>query len=89
MISPINDVLLSAIVSGLHPGQDRRKNVPDREYDEVDKAWLLFGHLNSIPVAQERSWHTVLLFHITLLEEFLEKEIGPFSKAVELACWCT
>ena len=89
MISPISDVLLRTNKRRLHPGQDRRHNIPTREHDEVHEAWLLFGHLNSVSVAQERSWHTVILFYVTLFEEFFEKKVGPLSQAIELASWCT
>ena len=88
MIPPINDVLLSSAMSWLHAGQYLGENIPNRKHDEVYETWLLSGHLNSVSVAQEGCWHKVFLFNVTLFEELLEKKVGPFSKAIELACWC-
>ena len=88
MLLPVNDIFVGSVRCDLGLRHDFGDKVPDRKYNIVTKSWLLLHYDCGFSVAQEARAHIIGLFNVTLDEELIEQEVGPFSQRRKLACWC-
>jgi len=74
---PLFGVLCRVNLQLLALGHNFAHNCEERLEDEVDEARLALGDLRSLTVAQKRHREALLLLDVTLVEEFVEEEMGP------------
>lgn len=89
MLLPVDYVLFGSICSNLGLRQDCWNYIPDWDDNIVAEARLFFGHLCSLTITKETCAHFIGFLNITLDEELVKEQVGPFSECVELArrCW--
>lgn len=89
MLLPVDYVLFGSISGNIGGRHDCWNKIPDRDDNIIAEAWLFFGHLCSFSITKETSAHFIGFLNITLDEELVKEQIGPFSERVELArrCW--
>ena len=79
-------VLLNAFEGLIHLRQDRWNNLPGGDHDKRCKSWLLLGNICSYAITEERNFFSVVLFDVTLVEEFFKQKVRPIVKRFKFPC---
>ena len=88
MLLPVDYVFLGAVRRYFRLRHYCRDQVPNWDDNVIAEARLFFRHNRSFPIAKETGAHLIGLFDVTLDEELVEEQVGPFSQSVELARRC-
>lgn len=69
-------------------GTDFSQLVIDWQHHELDETGLPACNIGACPIAHHADLQSLSFFHVSLVEEFFEKQISPLNREVELSKRC-